>query len=249
MSGGTARRGVPPITPLLSASIAAMIAGFASPASAAGPIQLQQLELAKGEWQVEYWGLSRRGAKDEHSLEIMTGLSNHLALGVEVDTLWSARKPALDGIAPTIVYRFSSPSAAIGIGVLGQVEVGADLHLDSAEAGLILEHRSRDWSGHANIVLRRSSEGQRPTTGVNYCWSLGRTIAADVSIGVEGSGGLAHSGGSGSSASWRGHFVGPALSIERDYRGRSVEFGVAYLRRIDGPRPSDAVRLISELRF
>ncbi len=73
MSGGTSRRGVLPITPLLTASIAAMIAGFASPASAAGPIQLQQLELVKGAWQVEYWGLFRRGAKDEHSLKSRPG--------------------------------------------------------------------------------------------------------------------------------------------------------------------------------
>ena len=70
--------------------LAAMLIIQAAAARGNGPEQLEQLEPERGEWQAELHS-HFSGSKSEggqHSLELFRGLSEHVALGVEVEGGW-----------------------------------------------------------------------------------------------------------------------------------------------------------------
>ena len=228
----------------------AVLAAGSSPAQAAGPEQLEQLEPGGGEWQFEYHSLIGRGSEDEHSLQTLKGVSDHLAIGVEVEAEWSAGTLKFDGFAPTVLYRFSDGSNRIGIGVAAQVEFAGDLSIASTEARLILEKRSRRWWGQGNLIVNRLSEDGESGIGLAYGWGLSRSIAADVWVGAEGSGQAARLAGSASAIPEGGHFFGPALTIEHELdSGSEFEIGIAYLHRIAGEGPLDAARLFVQFNL
>jgi hypothetical protein len=215
---------------------------LAAPASA-GPEQLEQLEPDGGEWQFEYSTLIGVRSEDEHSLQMLYGISDHLSVGVEVEAEWSAGRLAFEGVAPTILYRFSDASDAVGIGIGAQIEFDRDLKVTSAEARLILEKKTPRWWAQGNFIAHLVREDGQSAASLAYGWSLSRAIAKDRWIGAEGSGGLGRLGGSRSIAPDNGHFIGPALTFEREIAGSELEIGITWLHRIAGDGARNTARL------
>ena len=230
-------------------ALCCLVAAGSSPAQAGGLEQLEQLEPDGGEWQVEYSTLIGIGSEDEHELRVLLGISDHLALGVEAEAEWSAGKLAFEGIAPTVLYRFSESSDAIGAGIGAQVEFDGDLRVASAEARLILEKKTEHWWGQGNLIGRHVREDGESATAVTYSWGLSRSIGEEVWIGAEGSGWGSRLGGVNAVFPERGHFIGPAFSIEREIAGSEVEISTAWLRRFAGEGPRNSVRLTVQFDF
>lgn len=221
--------------------ILAAVSAAAGPALAQAPEQLEQLEPDGGQWQFEYYGLAARGAEDQHSLQALYGISDRLALGVEVEAAWSDEELELEGIAPTALYFFSHPEEdAIGIGVEGQAELDSDFDLASLEARLILEKRTPGWWLQGNAMLRHEREGGDWQTGLAYGWAVSRALGEGVWLGLEGSG-QARDGG---------QFAGPALTFEHEVAGGSeIEIGIAYQRRLAGEGARDSARLFLQFNL
>lgn len=219
------------------------LAAASSAAGAAGPEQLEQLELDGGDWQFEASSLIGVRSEDEHSIQVLLGISDHLAIGVEAETEWSAGRLTFEGVAPTVLYRFSDASDVIGVGIGAQIEFDSDFKIASAEVRLILEKRTLLWWGQGNLIARHEREERESGAALAYGWGLSRSIGKDVWIGAEGSGGFGRLRGSTSTISEGGHFVGPAFTVEQEMAGSELEIGVAWLHRIDGEGPRDAARL------
>ena len=220
--------------------IAAIFAA-AGPAFAQAPEQLEQLEPESGEWQFEYYGLVADDGEDEHSLQALYGVSDRLALGVEVEAAWSGGELEFEGIAPTALLFFSDPEEdAVGIGVEGQAEFDGDFDLASLEARLILEKRTSRWWLQGNAMLRHERESGGWETGLAYGWAVSRSLADGVWLGLEGSG----------QADEGGQFAGPALTFEHDLPGGSeIEIGLAYQRRLAGEGARNSARLFVQFNL
>lgn len=227
----------------------AMLTTVAGPAFAEGPEQLEQLEPAKGEWQVEYFGLFGKGADErEHSIQVMAGVTDRLALGVEIESSWADSALKIESFVPTALYRFSDAlEDPVGIGL--EIQAGIDRHGDftGAEARLIAEKRSPAWWVQADLILRHTRDDGTSANSVAYAWALNRAVTDRLWLGVEGSGQAARLSGS---APAHEHFVGPSLTYELDLGAdREAEIGIAYLRRLGSEGPPDTARFFIQLGF
>lgn len=212
--------------------LAAALAAAAGPAFAQGPEQLEQLEPDGGQLQFEYYGLVARGEEDEHSFQVLYGVADRLALGVELET---------EGFAPTALYRFTDPEEdPVGIGVEAQAELDWDFDLASVEGRLILERVREDWWLQGNLLLRHEREGGDWETGLAYGWAVSRALGEGIWLGLEGSGQAADGG----------QFAGPALTFEQELAGGSeIEIGLAYQRRLAGEGARDSARLFVQFNL
>ncbi|MDH7973331.1 hypothetical protein QH494_14165 [Sphingomonas sp. AR_OL41] len=234
--------------------VALILGGMASPACAQAPEQIEQLEPGKGEWQLEYYGFFGKVDDDdgnEHSLQAMAGVSEHLALGMDLQTSWSAGRLTVETIAPTALYRWSDPdNDPIGIGIELQAALDRHASLAGAEARLIVEKRSRRWWGQANLILRHTRADGATASSIAYGWSLARAVAPRLWLGAEGSGQAVRLDGDPSLAPVGAHFVGPALTWRPERPGKAeVEIGIAWLRRAAGTGPASTARLFVQLEF
>jgi len=225
--------------------------GLTSPAYAQTPEQLEQLEPGKGEWQLEYFGLFGRGGEREHSLQVMAGVTDRLALGAELESSWAAGSLTIENIAPTALYRFSDPEAdPIGVGIEIQAGVNRHARLTGAEARLIVEKRARAWWGQADLILRNARSGGQSTTSIAYGWALNRAVTGHLWLGLEGSGQPFRLGGPAALAPAGDHFLGPAVTYQLGFGAkRDAEIGIAYLRRVAGAGPAGTVRFFVQLGF
>lgn len=214
------------------AILGAMLLALASgPAFARGPEQLEQLEPDGGRWQLEYYGVARA-----HSLQALYGVSDRLALGVEIEGEAHGGRPTFEGVTPTALYRFSDADAApFGVGVEVQAEFDPEMRLAGGEARLILEHKGRRWWAQGNAMLRASGDWR---VDAAYGVAASRAIALGLWLGLEASG-QAERGG--------GQFAGPALTLEHGAGDAEVEVGLSYQRRIDGEGPRDSLRVFVQL--
>ncbi len=234
---------------------ALILLGMASPALAQAPEQIEQLEPGKGRWQVEYDGFFGTVADDEegreHSLQALAGVSEHVALGADLQTSWSHGALTVETIAPTMLYRWSDPDDdPVGIGV--EIQAAFDRHakLAGAEARLIVEKRSRRWWGQANLILRHTRADGATASSIAYGWSLVRAVAPRLWLGAEGSGQAVRLGGDPGLAPVGSHFVGPALTWRVERPGKAeLEIGLAWLRRVAGSGPTNTARLFVQLEF
>lgn len=233
----------PPQLRCLALSCFILLAAASTAAGAAGPEQLEQLEPDEGEWQFEYSTFIGVRSEDEHSVQMLLGIRDHLAVGVEVEAEWSAGQLAFEGLAPTILYRFSDASDVVGIGLGAQIEFDSDARLASAEARVILEKKTSRWWAQGNLIAHLVREEGQSAASLAYGWGLSRAITKDFWIGAEGSGGLGRLSGSKSIAPANGHFIGPALTVERELTGSEVEIGLAWLHRIAGEGARDTARI------
>lgn len=228
---------------------AALLSMVTSPARAQGAEQLEQLEPDRGRWQLEYFGIGRRDEEDGHSVQALAGITDHVALGIELEWGWSQRRMTFDGLAPTVLYRFTDAQAdPVGVGIEAQLELDGDLRLAGANARLILEKRSEAWWVQGDGIIRHVREGAASGTGLAYGWALSRRVGEAAWLGLEGSGQAARVDGSPLAVPNGGHFLGPALTLEYGLQsGAEIELGLAYLRRLDGQGPPDSVRIFVQL--
>jgi hypothetical protein len=230
----------------------ALLAAVTGPGFAAGPEQLEQLEPDKGEWQVEYFGLYGDGADErEHSFQVMAGVSDRLALGVEIESSWADSAMRFENVVPTALLRFSD-AAEDPVGIGFEIQAGIDRrgHFTGAEARLITEKRSSAWWGQADLILRHTRDQGMSANSVAYAWALNRAVADHLWLGAEGSGLAARLSGSDELAPAREHFLGPSLTYELGLgRDREAEIGIAYLRHLTSAGPPDTARFFIQLSF
>lgn len=217
-------------------------------AVASGPEQLEQLEPEGGEWQLEYSAVVSRGSASAHSVQLLRGLSDHLAVGIEAETEGSGEL-TLEGLAPTVVYRFGNNSRGINAGVAAQIEVDPKLKIASAEARIILEKKTRNWWAQGNFIARHVSEEDESGAALAYGWGLSSAIVAGFWIGAEGSGGVTRFAGSASAVPDGGHFLGPTITVEQEIAGSELEIGLAWQHRIAGQGRRDHARLVVQFGF
>lgn len=219
-------------------------------ASAQAPEQIDQLEPGGGEWQAEYFGTFGPGGEREHALETMFGLTDRLAVGVEIEAEYSEGAIAIDTAGLKALYRLTGDAAPVALGL--QVQLGFNDHarLAQAEARLIAEVQSDAWWAQANVMFRHSREDGENATGLAYAWSLQHSLGASAWLGLESSGQFAplwRSAGAGAEA---GHFAGPSLTFEWEMQGgNEIEFGLAYFRKIGGDGPPGSGRIFVQLGF
>jgi hypothetical protein len=235
-----------PIAPLLAALC--LTATF--PAHASTPEELEQLEPGGGEWQVEYYGLVADDDEDGHSVQVLYGISDRLAVGGEIETGWSGGRLELEGFAPTILYTFKgAEGAGIGVGVAVEAELDDRLRFSGAEARLILEKRNEQWWGQADLIIGHEREDGSSGQRLAYGWAVNRNLGGELWAGLEASGQIARFGEPGL-LSPAGHFVGPALTLERgSEEGMEAEIGIAWLRRFAGDGPANSARIFVQLSF
>ena len=205
----------------------AMSVAVAAPSFAEGPEQLEQLEPDKGEWQVEYFGLFGGDADErEHSFQLMTGVAERVALGVEIESSWADGALRFENVAPTALYRFSDATdEPVGIGLA--IQAGLDQHGDftGAETRLIAERRSAAWWAQADLILRHTRYDDTSDNSVAYGWALNRAVSDRLWLGAEGSGQVARLSGDAAALE---HFVGPSLTHTLGLgKDREAEIGIS----------------------
>lgn len=216
---------------------------FPAPACAEGPEQLDQIELDEGQWQAEYFGSFSGGEGQGHALELMTGLSDRLALGFEIEGQAEGQAIRVENLGPKIQYRFTSRDMPLAMGLQFQAGFGRGAVLTELEARLIAEWRGAHWWGQADAMLRRSAEEGAVEITSAYGWSLQRRIGGAVWFGAEGSGTLA--GGTPEDAA---HFIGPSLTFEVETAsGHEIEVGLASLATVRGAGPPALLRLFVQV--
>ena len=233
----------------------ALLIGLANPAYAQSAEQLEQLEPDKGEWLVEYFGLFGSGADErDHSVQLMTGVTNRLAIGAELESSWADSALAIENFAPMLLYRFSGSDAEpLGVGLEVQASLDRHVRLIGAEARLIVEKRSGKWWGQVNLILRNTRQHEASATRIAYGWALNRAITNRLWVGLEGSGQAARLLGVADLAPAGEHFLGPALTYQLALGGGGgggeVDIGIAYLARAIGTGPTGTARLSIQLGF
>lgn len=225
----------------VAASLA--VAALAAPAGAAGPEQVEQLEPEGGEWQAEAALLSARGAGSTPSFQILRGVSDRVALGVEIER----EEGTIASVAPTLLYRFSDPASGLGVGVVAQVDLGAGLTPVGGETRLIVERKAPRWWGQANAIVDLERENKATAATLAYSWRVSRAVGPSLWLGAEGSGQALRLAGP---AEERGHYVGPALTLVEELRsGAEVEVNASFLRRFAGEGPRGALQLSLQVGF
>lgn len=228
---------------------AGLLCAVPAAATARGPEQLDQLEPGVGEWQAEYFATIGRDAEGGHAIEGMFGVSDRLALGVEVETGYEDGRLTFETLGPKLLYRFTDDDAPLAMGV--QVQLGFDAHarLAEAEARLIVAARTDAWWAQGNLMLRRSRDGQAAPTNLAYSWSLQHAVTRFAWFGIEASGQLTPLGG-GRPADDYGHFAGPSLTFDlAPAAGHELEIGISWLHRIGGAGPRGTARIFAQLTF
>lgn len=225
--------------------LAAMLIIPAAAARGNGPEQLEQLEPERGEWQAELHSRFS-GSKSEggqHSLELFRGLSEHVALGVEVEGGWEDGSLQVDEVGAMALARFTDAREdAVGTGLMVGAAVGSDGRVSEIEARAIVEKITQDWWLQGNAIWRGSQEDGDGSERLAYAWSASRSIARSLWIGLEGSGRIA-------GAAEPGHYAGPALAFELELGGREIELGAAYLRHFGGEASGGTGRAFVQLGF
>jgi hypothetical protein len=181
----------------------------------------------------------------------MVGLSNTLALGIEVEGEYSNGDLLFDTVAAKALYRLTPKDAAIGAGIQLQVAFDDDASLAEVEARLIVSAQSETWWSQANAMLRRSTEAGRTDINGAYAWSVQRSILKNAWLGLEGSGQVGRrSCEDGECESDSGHFVGPSFTLEVEHGGGSeTEIGLAALRGLARKESDYIVRLFVQTTF
>lgn len=208
------------------------------------PEQLEQLEPGAGKWQAEY--AFGKGEGPGHALQLMRGIGDRLALGVEIEFTRERRATAFDSAGLAVLWRGAEAGEGrIGWGVKAQAGLGRDGGIGEAEVRLIGDARPRGWRLQGDAMLRRVREDGASATGLAYALSAQRAVGG-LSLGVEASGKLARTGGAAALFPAGSHYAGPSATLE--IAGR-IEVSAALLARVAGGGPRTAPRLTIQIVF
>ena len=222
---------------------------MAGAARAEGPEQLYERGPDAGHWRLEYNGQLGRTVAGErsHSLETFRGLTDRLAVGLEVEASVEDGRLDVEELSVGALLALSPEGARIDISMLAKAGIARDGRLAGMEARLIGKFGREAWRALANVIVRRV-EGEEPDSSLGYALLVDRALAG-VRLGVEVSGrvtGLDRASRDAPNAS----YAGPSLSVEGRLGDREFELGLKYLRRIDGENPyRDTVRIVAALEF
>lgn len=168
-----------------------------APLRAAGPEEIEQLQLRKGDWLLGYHGNFGKpdssGAR-EHSGRAFYGVTDMLALGGELQASYRSG-PSVDD---RLYFDFDSVVALLTFSDREQDPIGAGLWLQAGldtdgevaqlEARLILERKTPHIWARANAMLRRINEESDEGTLVAYGGAMQYAATDQLWLGVEASG-------------------------------------------------------------
>lgn len=239
------------VASLVKTSLAALLALWSiSAVAAADPQELEQLEPGGGELQLEYQGLfgpNEASTGRAHSLGINYGVSQRLALGVEVGGERSGTDLSVEEFELSAVLRLNAPQeGALGLGVKISGALDAEGRFSEAEARLIAEQIESNWWLQGNFGVQHEREDSDDLTSLFYIANASRAVAPNFWLGIEASGDVARISGTGDFAS--GHFIGPSATIEVG-DSPELELGVVYFARIAGAGPANSLRVFAQLEF
>lgn len=204
--------------------------------------ELDQVEPGKGEWQAEYLGSF--GGQDDHQLELITGVTDKLVLGVQAE--FEGR--VLEGWGPVALYRFSDPEEKpVGLAAETQIEIDRGGRLGEAELRGIVERRTPAWWLQANVMLRYQRDDGARGTNVAYATSVQHALGEKAWLGIEASGRALRLGGDAQAAPQGEHYVGPSLTLE--LADEKLELGAAWLQRLAGDGPKSEPRVFVQFTF
>ncbi len=236
---------------ILRAGLAALALSCATQAAAEAPEQLYEPAPALGEWRLEYNGQIGRteGSPRPHSLELFRGISEHIALGVEIEGEAEDGRLLVEEFGVGAIFGLTGEDAPVEAALLVQAGVTTEGDFPQLEARLIVEHERGPWEMLGNVNVRRV-DAEEQGTSLGYAATVHRRLSDNFALGVETSGQAARLGGytGGFDA---GHYAGPSATLSFDVaNGREVELGIRYLRRIDaGDAYRDTVRLVFGFAF
>lgn len=228
-----------------------VLSTIAGPARAEGPEQFYEPGPGAGRWSLEYNGQFGRtgGAERPHSVELFRGVSERVAVGVEVEGESEGGEFAIEELGLGAIIALTGKDAAFQTAMLVQAGVTTAGDFPQLEARLIARRAADRWHALGNIIVRHVDRDHR-WTELGYAFALHREIADEIRLGLELSGQAARLGGAvqGFEA---GHYAGPSLSAEFDVGGeREIEVGLKYLKRVDSAGAyEDNARLVLSLRF
>ena len=240
--------------------LAIAMACAAAPALAGGPEQIEQLQVRRGDWLLEYYGqFGEANGSDEgreHSGTAFYGLTDGLAIGGELQTSYRSGPEINDRLyfdfdSVVALLTFADPEQGpVGAGVWLQAGLDTDGELAQLEARLILEKRTdRVWA-RANTMLRRINEEDEEGTLVAYGAAVQFAAAERLWLGVEGSGQAFRVSGFNQQPFKDGHYLGPSLNYELELTSQTtLDVGLAYFRRLDSDDLRDTARLSLQLTF
>ncbi len=203
---------------------------FGEPAWAEdGPEQLDQIEIEKGEWQLEYYGAF--GGDGEQGVEALIAVSDRLLLGAEVELEGPRDGLVLESLGLSALVRLADPKeATVGLGWGFRAAIDRTGSLSMLETRAIAETRTPRWWLQGNLILRHVREDHGRGTGLAYGTSLQHSLGEDIWFGVEASGRLVRLSGGEQGAPEGQHYAGPSLTIERPVgNGSEVELGLAWV--------------------
>jgi len=233
---------------------------FAKPSAAANPEQVQDLGAKKGGTALQYVGqLSDAEGTDEareHSLQLLHGLSDSLALGGELQLGYRGGSDVNDGFvvdygSAIAVLRFSDAEKdAVGAGLWLQAGLDTDGELATLESRFILEKKTDDWWAQGNAIVRRVNDEQEEGTYLAYGARASRSLGKSLWLGIESSGQVARISGFHKQPFDSAVYVGPSLFFEGQIGQNEGTFGASYLRRVDEHAPlRDVFQLSAEITF
>jgi hypothetical protein len=215
---------------------------FAAAPAFAQVEELDQAEPGKGEWQAEYLGSF--GDVDDHQLEVITGVTDKLVLGLQAE--FEGKR--LEGWGPVALYRFSDPDEKpVGVAAETQIEIDRGGRLGEAELRGIVERQTRAWWLQANVMLRYQRDEGEQGTNVAYATSVQHALGDKAWLGVEASGRAVRLGGDPDAAPQGEHYAGPSLTLE--LADEKVELGAAWLQRLAGAGPKSEPRIFVQFTF
>jgi hypothetical protein len=234
-----------------AAMLALAAALFASPASADAPEQLYEHGPAAGEFEIEYNGQAGDGdpAARPHSLEVFAGVSDRIAIGIEVEGEMEEGKFRTEEYALGVLIGLNDETAPVTFSVLVQAGLDRDGNFPQSQLRLIAEHGGESWNWNGNLIARRR-KGDESGSAIAYATTLHYQLAEQVAFGIEASGQAARLSGF-SGGFDKAHYLGPSLQLKLGKEGGpEVELGIKYLRRIDhGSAYRDTLRLTAGLSF
>ncbi|WP_152664082.1 hypothetical protein [Sphingomonas sp. SRS2] len=228
-------------------TLAGAIMLAAAPAQA-GIESIAQLEPEAGEWEAEWFGAF--DGDGEQEFELLTGLTDQLALGGEVEFEGPRHGLEFESVAALALWRFTDPDTQpLGFGLMGSAAINRHGDLTRLEARAIGEVKTPRWWLQGNAILRHSRDDGDRGTGLAYSASV-QTMFAGLWLGVEASGQAARLSGDAAAAPRGRHYAGPSLTFEHEYGEEfEVEIGLAWLARLRGDGPDSAPRVFVQFTF